>query len=214
MTCRSVAPLGVRRLAKRRSLGDPAIRIALGVGGMALTGMSVRRDRVGRREAAVFRSVNGLPDALFVPAWIVMQSGTLAAAPVAAASAYATGRRHLAARLLVSGSVTWMLGKLVKRGVQRPRPGVLVPGTRRRGPEATGLGYVSGHAGVAVALATAALPELGPCGRAAAIVGAPLVGLCRVYVGAHLPLDSLGGASAGLAVDALVEVLMERAQTG
>ncbi len=195
---------------RRRPGCDTGTRLVVGAGGLALTALSIRRDQVGPREAAVFRVVNGLPDALFVPGWIVMQAGTLGAAPVAAAAAYATGRRRLAVRLLVSGSATWMLGKLVKRGFQRPRPGVLVPETRCRGREATGLGYVSGHAGVAVALATAALPELGPCGRAAALVGAPLVGVCRMYVGAHLPLDVVGGAAAGLAVDALVETLLQR----
>jgi membrane-associated phospholipid phosphatase len=32
------------------------------------------------------------------------------------------------------------------------------------------------------------------------------VGLTRVYVGAHLPLDIVGGAALGLAVEALVSL--------
>jgi undecaprenyl-diphosphatase len=64
---------------------------------------------------------------------------------------------------------------------------------------------VSGHAGVALALGTAAYPELGRTGRLATLVAVPTVGLCRIYVGAHLPLDVIGGAAMGLAVDAAVD---------
>jgi len=99
--------------------------------------------------------------------------------------------------------------KLVKRIVRRPRPATLLPGTRRRGPDATGLGYLSGHAGVAVALGAAALPHLGPAGRALTLAAVPTVGLTRAYVGAHLPLDTAGGAALGLAVDAALALVQE-----
>ena len=40
------------------------------------------------------------------------------------------------------------------------------------------------------------------------LVGAvPVVGLARMYVGAHLPLDVVGGYAVGLAVDGVVALL-------
>ena len=105
-------------------------------------------------------------------------------------------------RLLAGGTSAWTLSKVVKRMVQRPRPASLLPGTRRRGREAAGLGYLSGHAGVAVVLGAAVLPRLGPGGRALTLAAVPVVGLTRIYVGAHLPLDVAGGAALGLAIDA------------
>jgi len=48
---------------------------------------------------------------------------------------------------------------------------------------------------VATALGAAALPRLSPAGRAAALSVIPLVGLTRIYVGAHLPLDIASGSS-------------------
>jgi hypothetical protein len=77
--------------------------------------------------------------------------------------------------------------------------------------EAAGLGYLSGHAGVAVALGAAVLPRLGPSGRAVTLAAVPVVGLTRIYVGAHLPLDVAGGAALALAIDAAMTLRRDRA---
>ena len=64
-----------------------------------------------------------------------------------------------------------------------------------------------GHAGVAVALGATALPRLGAAGRALTLSTVPVVGLTRVYVGAHLPLDVAGGAALGLVIDAAMTLV-------
>ena len=43
------------------ALADPPVRLGAGTGALLVTAIAVRRDRVGRCEAAVFRAVNGLP---------------------------------------------------------------------------------------------------------------------------------------------------------
>ena len=207
-----------RTVPRKRSvtdvLADPRVHFGAACAALLVTAIAVRRDRVSPAEARVFRAVNGLPDALYPPAWAVMQLGTFGAAPAAAGAAWLAGDGELAARLLASGSATWALSKLVKQMVRRPRPATLLPGTRRRGKDAAGLGYLSGHAGVAVALGAAALPRLGPAARALALGTIPAVGLTRVYVGAHLPLDIAGGAALGLAVDSAVGLAKSRACSG
>ena len=131
-------------------------RTAAGAAVLAGTLVPLRRDRIGRREQQAFRLVNNLPDRLYAPAWPLMQLGALAAAPATAAVALAAGNRPLARRLLSGGTAAWALAKVVKRVVRRGRPMALLAGVRTRGREATGLGYLSGHAAVAVALAAAA----------------------------------------------------------
>ena len=184
-------------------LDRPAVRLALGAAGVVVTAATLDRERVGPTEERCFRLVNELPDPLFPPTWVVMQAGALGAVPVAAGVAYLADERRVAGHILTGGASAWALSKVVKRVVQRPRPGALIRDSRRRGAEATGLGYLSGHAAVAVAMMLAAWPRLGRRARAASLLAVPIVGLSRIYVGAHLPLDVVGGASLGLAINAV-----------
>jgi undecaprenyl-diphosphatase len=192
------------------ALADPRTRLGLGAAGLLATAGAVHRDRVSATEARAFRAVNGLPDALYPPAWVIMQMGAFGAVPAAAAAAWRAGDGELAARLLLGGTGAWAVAKLVKQVVRRPRPADLLPEIRGRGRDAAGLGYLSGHAAVAVALGAAALPRLGPAARALTLTAIPLVGLTRLYVGAHLPLDIAGGAALGLAADAAAGLALAR----
>ena len=173
---------------------------------MLITAHAARAGKVGRVEARAFRAVNGLPDALYPPVWLIMQFGALGAVPAAGGAAWLAGERRLAVRLLADGTATWALAKLVKQDVQRPRPAMLLADAHSRGRPPAGLGYLSGHAGVATALGAATLPHLGPAGRATTLGIMSAVALSRVYIGAHLPLDIAGGIALGTAVDAAVAV--------
>lgn len=187
-------------------MGRPRTRVLVGAGALALTAAAVRSDGVGPVEAHTFAAVNSLPDGVAGPTWTVMQTGNLLAAPVAAALAGASGHRRTARLLLVSGTTAWALAKVVKGVVRRPRPTTLLPTVRRRGRVQKGSGFVSGHAAVAASLCAAALPELPAPYRRAALAMVLSVGAARLYVGAHLPLDVVGGIALGVAVEGAVEL--------
>jgi undecaprenyl-diphosphatase len=74
--------------------------------------------------------------------------------------------------------------------VRRARITTVALGVRER-EQTSGHGYLSGHSAVAFALATVA-PSTPAFGAAA------VVGFGRVYAGAHLPLDVVGGVGLGL----------------
>jgi undecaprenyl-diphosphatase len=180
-------------------------RLVLGAGVLLAATLPTRRERPPRLELACFEAVNDLPDALYPPLWPLMQFGALAAVPVTAAVVWQRGDHGRAGRLLVAGTATWALAKGVKRLVRRGRP-VAVGPVNVRGHAQSGDGFVSGHAAVSVALAAGAMrsfPRLDPL----LAVLASTVGLSRMYVGAHLPLDVLGGAALGLIVDGTIELL-------
>ena len=184
-------------------------RLLVGTAGVVGTALVARQPQVGLVEARVFHAVNRLPDGLYRPGWVVMQCGALGAAPVTAGLALLAHERTLAVRTLVGGTAAWGLAKLVKGAIRRPRPARLLDGTQIRGRQATGLGYLSGHAAVSTALA-AALADRGPVAALAGLGVVAVVGSARIYVGAHLPLDVAGGVFLGLAVDGALRRTLTR----
>ena len=93
--------------------------------------------------------------------------------------------------------VAWWSAKGIKAMVTRARPGALLSRVNLR-EHAGGLGYVSGHTAVAFALATVVAPSVPARWRPVAYGLASVVALARVYAGAHLPLDVVGGAGLGI----------------
>jgi len=185
------------------------VRLGLGTGVLAWTVVRARRSRPSDLELACFESVNGLPDTMSQPLWPVMQLGALAAVPVVAGAVGLTGDRRRAKRLLVGGTATWVLAKGVKRLVVQGRPATLVPGVQIRGMEQSGGGFLSGHAAIAATMAAGVMP-LVPGATPALVALAGAVGFARIYVGAHLPLDVVGGAALGIIVDSVIELALPR----
>jgi membrane-associated phospholipid phosphatase len=192
-----------------RHPGD-VLRLLAGLAILLVCTATVRPDDVGTLETDLFRLANDLPDALFPAVWVVMQAGNVLAVGVAAAVVAATRRFWLAANLAITGIGVWLAARWIKDQVGRGRPADLLSDVHLRGHHDSGLGFVSGHAAVAVAIATMIVPYLGRRARWVAVAVAVGVCLSRMYVGAHLPLDMIGGAGLGLAVGGLVRLLLGR----
>lgn len=174
---------------------------------------AVAVDGLPEWERRVYRVINDAPDQLAPLAWLPMQAGSLTA-PFAL-SAWTGWRRRTpdpAIAYAAAGFATWLVAKGVKKVVRRGRPYDHDPNTRLRLATQTdgSLGYVSGHAAVASTLATIIARDRSPVDTLALHAFALLVGVTRIYAGAHLPLDVVGGAALGVLVGETANTIRAR----
>jgi undecaprenyl-diphosphatase len=152
-------------------------------------------------EREVFYAINGFPELLYWPAWVVMQLGNLLVIPIAALAAAGFRRWKLAVAILIAGAAKLKLALVVKDVWTRERPAAVVDDVIRRGDaSAAGEAFVSGHAIIAFSLAVLVSPHLSKRWRVVAWCLAAGVCIGRVYVGAHLPLDVVAGGAIGCGV--------------
>jgi undecaprenyl-diphosphatase len=203
----SAEPAVAREGGSRSVPRHPGDAVRVVVGAVIFTGGAIAaRQGLSRFEIDIFRLVNDLPGALALPLIAVMQLGSFAAVPVTTVVALVARRPRLARDVGAAGTAAYLLAKVAKMMVARARPGALLSATVLRGASDTGLGFPSGHVAVAAALATAAGPHLGRRTRRTLWAGVTVVGVARIYVGAHLPIDVLGGAALGWMVGAALHL--------
>jgi membrane-associated phospholipid phosphatase len=168
--------------------------------------------RVGPIERAAFHAVNGLPEGLYGPMLAFQYLGVLAMPLVVAVGALALRRWRLAVALVLVVPLKLATERLVKLLVQRERPGTTVPDSILRGVHPAGLSFVSGHAIITFAIAGLLALVLPRRWAVVAFVLATLNGVARVYLGAHNPLDVVGGAAIGLAIAATLDLVLDVAR--
>ncbi len=114
-----------------------------------------------------------------------------------------TGReksQHRGRLVLVNSTITYGLVTLAKLAVGRPRPVELVQNLQQHDILVTGLGFPSGHTALATVISLVLMPYLPRGWQWLPIAWIMLVGVSRVYLGVHAPLDIVGGFALGLAV--------------
>jgi undecaprenyl-diphosphatase len=192
---------------RRPGRAVPVAGLVIGLVDATATGIAAHRRAVHPAEVRAFRAVNDLPDGLLPPVFVVMQAGSLGAVFAGGAVAYLARRPRLAATMTVAGVSVWGACKVVKRGVQRGRPTARLDRVVVRGPAERGLGFPSGHSAVAVTLAGVAAADAPAWLRPVLWGVAGTVAAARLYVGAHLPLDVVGGAGIGLVAVSVARLL-------
>ena len=188
----------------RRRVSDIWTAVAA-VAATALCAWAASPGVVGPAERAVFRAVNGLPDVLYWPLWVFQTLGTLGLPLVVAAGALLFRRWRLAVALVLLVPLKLLVEKgVLKNLVHRERPGTTIADAVLRDVPSAGASFPSGHAIIAFGVAVLLLPYLRRRWQVVVLVLALLNSVARVYLGAHAPLDVLGGATAGVALAALL----------
>lgn len=185
-------------------VGSTAGLVALGCGLVAASG------DVPGWEASIFHAVNDLPDWLQGPMWTFQLFGLLVVPLVVAAVAVALRQWWLGLTLV------WLVPlklavehAVVKQLVQRERPGRTVCALDEscghfRDVPLVGLSFVSGHAVIAWSVAAVLWPYLPRRWRWAPVGIASANAVARVYLGAHNPLDVVGGGAVGVAIGTML----------
>jgi undecaprenyl-diphosphatase len=177
---------------------------------VAICALIVRDGTVGSAERDVFHAINDLPAWLYRGLWPFQQFGNLVIALVVGVVVAALLRRWWVAAA-VAGAVVLklVLEHLVKEIVQRSRPGTSIGDITMRGDvSASGLSFVSGHAVIVTAVAGLLTPILPRPWKWVPWVFVVLNGVARIYVGAHNPLDIIGGVGVGLVIAGLLNALL------
>lgn len=107
-------------------------------------------------------------------------------------------RRPFLYRAIGSVLLAYLLVTLLKDALGVPRPCAVLPVRAPMGCEQTG-SFPSAHA----ALVFSILPFLSGGGAAVYFAYSALVGLSRIYLGVHYPIDVIAGAILGFAVGKL-----------
>jgi len=195
-----------------RQQGFPLRQAALIVAGVALlavAGLFVQ-DPPAAWEESVFRALNDLPHNIEPLLWVLQQMGSALVMPFAALVLWRMTRRwQPPVALVVTGFLLgWVGAKVVKAMVGRGRPGAILDDVVLGFDVPTAeIGFPSGHAVLVFTLVVVFAPYLAKRGRIVAVGLGIAVGLTRIYVGAHFPLDVIGGAGYGVAIGTVATLL-------
>ena len=167
----------------------------------ALVSLSLIWSAGQRLDVRVFMFLNmrGYPAWLDRCMWLATQLGSMLAAMFAAFLLYLLHYRRLAVEIVFGTLTLWLLVELIKAISDRDRPFHTLDKARVIGWRERGDSFPSGHT-TQVFFLTALLIyhfQFGMVVAGALYAVAALVGLTRIYVGAHYPRDVIAGVVLG-----------------
>ena len=207
---------------EQRSISRPLWLCAVGAVVVLVSMAVASAGPPGSVEVAVFRWFNDPPRVLDAVLGLVdplLRPFGLVVVGVAVLVLLATTRRSVAGRIVVAalsaGVLAYLASHFLKLVVDRGRPPTYLDDVLFHGYPVSplGTGFPSTHTSVAVAVVVGAWPWLDVRWKIGGVVLATAVGLDRMYVGAHFPLDVVGGVGVGLVVGAVVQVAERWAST-
>lgn len=187
----------VQKIQPKRFSKNLNLQLVVAVLLFAVAAVLSRDNAMSSLEKTVFNFFYGLPDFLTPFFLLFTQFGNIYVLLLLAAIYLIKQHYHIVLRLLMSGLLAYLLAGVAKDLVGRVRPDGLINGVIFRDYYVRGPGFPSGHTALATAMALTLnmyLPKKYQWLMPTMIVG---VGMSRIYLGVHLPLDVVGGFALG-----------------
>jgi membrane-associated phospholipid phosphatase len=157
-------------------------------------------------EMTWFRAINNWSDKYDKLFALITILGTTWMALASVVVAFIARFYRLAWRLALTICGAYGVVYVAKHVIGRDRPLHLIANAHVRASE-SGMGFPSGHATVSTVIALTLLPYLPRKWQWVPFVFIIAVGLSRIYLGVHLPLDVIGGFALGAAAVAFIRIL-------
>jgi membrane-associated phospholipid phosphatase len=186
----------------KKRLSNPTVQLVLAILLFTVSAILVSDDKMAEWEKVVFNAIYGLPNGFHAIFITLTQLGNITVLLALAAILLIKKHYAIVIRMLMAGLLAEILAHIGKGMVGRPRPIEYLTDLILRDPT-YGVGFPSGHMAVATAIALVFwhyLPRGYKWITPVWIIG---VGLSRIYLGVHAPMDIVGGFAIGWASFAL-----------
>lgn len=154
-------------------------------------------------EKVIFNFIYGWPEILTPFFLVITQLGSVFVFLILALIYLFKRNYPLVIRLLLTGTLAYLLAGLAKDLIGRPRPLELLLDVTYRDILVRGQGFPSAHAALATAVALTFRMYIPRKYRWTVPVAVIAVAVSRIYLGVHAPLDVIGGITIGWAAYAL-----------
>lgn len=158
-------------------------------------------------EEMIFRRLNDLPVLIAGIFLLITVFGSIGISWIVSIVLLANRRYAFAIQLWLAAMLAWWGAKFIKGFHVRMRPYDILSNVHVTDIRDTAWGYPSGHMAVATAAAMIIGQRLSPTGRRWLYLIVGLIGISRIVVGMHAPLDVLGGFGIGLLIGSIVNYL-------
>lgn len=181
-------------------LSDSRVWLALGTLLLIVSLFFASSGQFAGWEVTAIRWIYGWPESLKTIFIAISYLGSIWTAAAAFLYFLWRKRKKIVLELGLVSASSYGLATVLKRIVGRPRPPELLSDiTSRELYISHSAGFPSGHTTITSAIALIVMPLLPVKWRWVPLVWILLVGVSRLYLGVHAPLDIIGGFGLGLA---------------
>lgn len=157
-------------------------------------------------EIAIIQAIYALGDWLWLPMIVITQLGSpwIIFGLVIAMAMLQYYREGL--RLLLATGTTYVVVSFMKVAIMRPRPFLELSDVISRELTISGNGFPSGHSAIAACIAVSLWFLVSRSYRPWLVIVVLMVGISRIYLGVHSPLDVVGGFSVGVITASIMQL--------